>query len=481
MVESSTVMLWPPLIHQHGIFTYGLGNDMNLSYAALVQWIKSLVAADNILPKPPLVSFDTGTLFIVDCNYSNPCDSLQYALILLLDGEIYTKAADVGDDLVGTVDRNISEDDPRNQAVIADNVDDNVGDIAGMGYGAAVAALGMLSTLATVSDNAGGIVEMAGMRHRIRGRTDALDAAGNTTAAIWKCFAIGSAALVSLVLFGVFASCVAISTVAVLTPTVFAGLIVGAMLPYWFSAMTMKRVGRVAIKMVEEADQSNFCGLSPNIDLEVLVTVSLLEWFANGGVDNILYAHAYTCGHHGRGDLAEHQQKLAQMLFRIAKIAEFYVAVYITNQVIADPGGDMILTDPKKPASGHVLAHASTIRLMLRKGKANNVFATIRLLISMSLGRTSFCYSNSFREPLLGDKQPRKIGGMLGCLMTSDNVSSSTLSGSGREASEQEAVPATTGHDIQEMGVPWDPGSHLQHRLGGKPSAKVGGMLGMVK
>jgi hypothetical protein len=195
-----------------------------------------------------------------------------------------------------------------------------------------------------------------------------------------------------------------------------------------------------------------------------------LEWFANGGVDNILYAHAYTYRHHGRGELAEHLQKLAQMLFRIAKIAEeFYVAVYITNQVIADPGGDMILTDPKKPASGHVLAHASTIRLMLRKGKVNNVFATIRLLISMSLGRTSFRYSSSFCEPLLGDKQPRKIGGMSGCLMTSDNVSSSTSSGSGSgnaEASEQEAVPATTGHDIQEMGVPWDPGSHLQHRLG---------------
>jgi Na+/H+-translocating membrane pyrophosphatase len=161
---------------------------MNLSYAALVQWIKALVAADDILPKPPWVSFDTGTLFTVDCNYSNPCDSLQYALILLLDGEIYTKAADVGDDLVGTVKRNISEDNVvAALAGIADNVDDNVGAIAGMGYGAAVAALGMLSTLATVSDNAGGIVEMAGMRHRIRGRTDALDAAGNTTAAIWKC------------------------------------------------------------------------------------------------------------------------------------------------------------------------------------------------------------------------------------------------------------------------------------------------------
>ncbi|KAB2611477.1 pyrophosphate-energized vacuolar membrane proton pump-like [Pyrus ussuriensis x Pyrus communis] len=359
------------------------------------------------------------------------------ALFGRVGGGIYTKAADVGADLVGKVERNIPEDDPRNPAVIADNVGDNVGDIAGMGsdlfgsyaesscaalvvasissfginheftpmlypllissvgiivclittlfatdffeikavkeiepalkkqliistvlmtigiaivswialpssftifnfgvqkvvknwqlflcvavglwagliigfvteyytsnayspvqdvadscrtgaatnvifglalgykshfvsfsfaamYGIAVAALGMLSTIATglaidaygpISDNAGGIAEMAGMSHRIRERTDALDAAGNTTAAIGKGFAIGSAALVSLALFGAFVSRAAISTVDVLTPKVFIGLIVGAMLPYWFSAMTMKSVGSAALKMVEE-------------------------------------------------------------------------------------------------------------------------------------------------------------------------------------------------------------------------------------
>ncbi|KVI01327.1 Pyrophosphate-energised proton pump [Cynara cardunculus var. scolymus] len=128
-------------------------------------------------------------------------------------------------------------------------------------YGVAVAALGMLSTIATglaidaygpISDNAGGIAEMAGMSHRIRERTDALDAAGNTTAAIGKGFAIGSAALVSLALFGAFVSRAEITTVDVLTPKVFIGLIVGAMLPYWFSAMTMKSVGSAALKMVEE-------------------------------------------------------------------------------------------------------------------------------------------------------------------------------------------------------------------------------------
>ncbi|KAG8094972.1 hypothetical protein GUJ93_ZPchr0012g21060 [Zizania palustris] len=341
------------------------------------------------------------------------------ALFGRVGGGIYTKAADVGADLVGKVERNIPEDDRRNPAVIADNVGDNVGDIAGMGsdlfgsyaesscaalvvasissfginheftpmlypllissigiiaclittlfatdfleikavdeiepalkkqliistivmtvgialvswlglpytftifnfgaqktvyscpvqdvadscrtgaatnvifglalgyksviipifaiafsiflsfslaamYGVAVAALGMLSTIATglaidaygpISDNAGGIAEMAGMSHRIRERTDALDAAGNTTAAIGKGFAIGSAALVSLALFGAFVSRAAISTVDVLTPKVFIGLIVGAMLPYWFSAMIMKSVGSAALKMVEE-------------------------------------------------------------------------------------------------------------------------------------------------------------------------------------------------------------------------------------
>ncbi|KAL2945228.1 Pyrophosphate-energized vacuolar membrane proton pump [Bienertia sinuspersici] len=93
---------------------------------------------------------------------------------------------------------------------------------------------------------------MAGMSHRIRERTNALDAAGNTTAAIGKGFAIGSAALVSLALFGAFVSRTSISTVDVLTPKVFIGLLVGAILPYLFSAMTMKSVDSAALKIVEE-------------------------------------------------------------------------------------------------------------------------------------------------------------------------------------------------------------------------------------
>jgi len=132
-------------------------------------------------------------------------------------------------------------------------------------YGVALAALGMLSTLATgltidgygpVTDNAGGIAEMAQLPAACREKTDCLDAAGNTTAAIGKGFAIGSAALVSLALYGAFVVRLGITTgVNVLTPLTFAALLVGANLPYWFSAMTMKSVGLAAAEMVQEVER----------------------------------------------------------------------------------------------------------------------------------------------------------------------------------------------------------------------------------
>lgn len=136
-------------------------------------------------------------------------------------------------------------------------------------YGIAVAALGMLSNLCIalaidgygpISDNAGGIAEMCSL-NLTRMRTDKLDAAGNTTAAIGKGFAIGSACLVSLALFGAFATRTHLQVVNVLEPLQFAGLVVGAMLPYAFSAMTMKAVGTAAEAMIEEIARQDREGL----------------------------------------------------------------------------------------------------------------------------------------------------------------------------------------------------------------------------
>lgn len=346
------------------------------------------------------------------------------ALFGRVGGGIYTKAADVGADLVGKVEAGIPEDDPRNPAVIADNVGDNVGDVAGMGadlfesyvgsivasvtlgavlsaghvtfpfvlsavgilasiigtffvkgdeksdphkalkmstyvssvivivasiflskqflgdytgfvaivsglaaglaiaffteiytsgdyrfvkriaqqsvtgpattiisglavgmlstgapilfisaatliaykfggglYGIALAAVGMLSTTGItvavdaygpISDNAGGIAEMCELPKSVRQITDKLDAVGNTTAAIGKGFAIGSAALTALALFVSYAQAVKLETIDILDPSVVVGLFIGGMLPFIFSAMTMESVGKAAFEMIEE-------------------------------------------------------------------------------------------------------------------------------------------------------------------------------------------------------------------------------------
>ena len=350
------------------------------------------------------------------------------ALFARVGGGIYTKAADVGADLVGKVEAGIPEDDPRNPAVIADNVGDNVGDVAGMGadlfesyvgalisaltlgvlisgkfnqagafypliiaavgiaasivatffvrgkddsnphaalkmgsyvsaaivgitaiplsilffggmfyslpiiagiivglvigymtevytsgdyksvkriadqsetgsattiisgvavgmmstwvpivlicvgifisykvtnslYGIALAAVGMLSTTGItvavdaygpIADNSGGIAEMSGLDHHVREITDKLDAVGNTTAAMGKGFAIGSAALTALALFVSYAQEVSLKSIDLLTPNVVIGLLIGGMLPFAFSAMTMDSVSKAAYKMIEE-------------------------------------------------------------------------------------------------------------------------------------------------------------------------------------------------------------------------------------
>ena len=336
---------------------------------------------------------------VVECVTGFGLGASSMALFGRVGGGIYTKAADVGADLVGKVEAGIPEDDPRNPAVIADNVGDNVGDVAGMGSDlfesyvgsiisavtlAAVAAansgglfnetaaamfplvlsgigiiasvigifmvrgkegsnpanalnmgtyvsgiivviatiilskamlgsfnyaiaiiaglvvgiaigkitevytsgdyksvkkiaeqsqtgsattiisglgVGMLSTTGMtvavdaygpVSDNAGGIAEMSELPEHVREITDKLDSVGNTTAAIGKGFAIGSAALTALALFASFSEVAKIEDISLLQPIVIVGLFIGAMLPFMFSAFTMNSVGRAANQMIEE-------------------------------------------------------------------------------------------------------------------------------------------------------------------------------------------------------------------------------------